>query len=39
MSFEINGKIYETDENGYLKNPAQWNREIAKYLAKLLGID
>lgn len=33
MSFEINGKVYETDEEGYLVNLADWNEEVAKYLA------
>ncbi|MEJ5210760.1 TusE/DsrC/DsvC family sulfur relay protein [Thiobacter aerophilum] len=33
MSFEINGKVYETDEEGYLVNLADWNEEVAKHLA------
>ncbi len=33
MSFEINGKIYETDEEGYLVNLSDWNEEVAKHLA------
>ena len=33
MSFEINGKVYETDEEGYLVNLSDWNEEVAKYLA------
>jgi tRNA 2-thiouridine synthesizing protein E len=33
MGFEINGKTYETDEEGYLVNLAEWDEEAAKYLA------
>jgi sulfur relay (sulfurtransferase) DsrC/TusE family protein len=29
MSFEINGKTYETDEEGYLLNLADWTTEAA----------
>jgi TusE/DsrC/DsvC family sulfur relay protein len=32
-SFEINGKTYETDEEGYLVNLAEWDEEAAKHLA------
>ena len=34
MGFEINGKTYETDEEGYLVNLAEWDEEAAKHLAK-----
>ncbi|MEW5767836.1 MAG: TusE/DsrC/DsvC family sulfur relay protein [bacterium] len=34
MSFELNRKTYETDENGGLQNPEDWNEEVAKYLAR-----
>ncbi|MBF0609743.1 MAG: TusE/DsrC/DsvC family sulfur relay protein [Magnetococcales bacterium] len=33
-SFELNGKTYETDEDGYLLNLADWNEDVAHYLAK-----
>ena len=33
-SFELNGKTYETDEDGYLTNIADWNEDVANYLAK-----
>ena len=33
MGFEINGKTYETDEEGYLVNLAEWDEEAAKFLA------
>ena len=32
MGFEINGKTYETDEEGYLVNLSEWDEEAAKYL-------
>ena len=34
MSFEINGKTYETDEEGYLLNLADWTPEAAAHLAE-----
>ena len=38
-SFELNGKSYETDEEGYLTNIADWNEDVANYLAKEESID
>lgn len=32
------GKTFETDEQGYLKNTADWNEELAKSLAADIGI-
>ena len=34
MSIEINGTTYETDEEGYLVNLADWTQEIGEYIAK-----
>ncbi|MEI7537219.1 MAG: TusE/DsrC/DsvC family sulfur relay protein [Comamonadaceae bacterium] len=34
MSFEIDGMTYETDEEGYLLNLAEWTPEAAAYLAE-----
>lgn len=34
MSFELNGKTYETDEEGYLTNLSDWSEETAEYIAK-----
>jgi len=34
MSFEINGKTYDTDEEGYLLNLADWTNEAAEHLAQ-----
>ena len=39
MAIEINGKTYETDEEGYLVNIADWNEEIANAIAKVESID
>ncbi|MDI6792243.1 MAG: TusE/DsrC/DsvC family sulfur relay protein [bacterium] len=39
MSFELNRKTYETDENGCLQNPEDWNKKVAKYLARGVEID
>ncbi|MCP4757162.1 MAG: TusE/DsrC/DsvC family sulfur relay protein [Proteobacteria bacterium] len=33
MGFELNGKTYETDEDGYLIDIAEWTEEVATYLA------
>lgn len=32
--FELNGKVYETNEAGYLANVEDWDKEAAMYLAK-----
>ena len=34
MSFEIDGKTYDTDEEGYLLNLAEWTVEAAGHLAE-----
>jgi tRNA 2-thiouridine synthesizing protein E len=39
MSFEISGKTYETDEEGYLTNLGDWNEDVAAYLAKQENVD
>lgn len=31
---DVNGKSYETDEEGYLVNLGEWNRDVADYIAK-----
>ena len=33
MAFEINGKTYETDEEGFLLNLAEWDRDAALHMA------
>jgi dissimilatory sulfite reductase related protein len=34
MSIEVNGKTYETDEEGYLADLNQWEPEVATVMAK-----
>ncbi len=34
MPIEVNGTSYETDEEGYLVNLAEWNKDIGEALAK-----
>jgi dissimilatory sulfite reductase related protein len=34
MSFELHGKVLETDEEGYLVNLADWSEEAADYIAQ-----
>ncbi|MBF0427547.1 MAG: TusE/DsrC/DsvC family sulfur relay protein [Magnetococcales bacterium] len=38
-SFELNGRTYETDEDGYLANLPDWNPDVAAYLAKSEAVD
>lgn len=35
---EIAGKVVEFDEEGFLANPADWDKEIAQALAEEIGI-
>ena len=39
MAIEVNGKSYETDEEGYLVNLAEWDEDIAKVIAEQEKID
>jgi sulfur relay (sulfurtransferase) DsrC/TusE family protein len=34
MSFDINGKTYETDEEGYLVNLSDWDTDAAAHIAE-----
>ena len=39
MSVDVNGKVLETDEEGYLINLSDWTEDAAKALAVNEGID
>lgn len=39
MQKQLGGQEVDVDEQGYMQNPDQWNGEIAKEIAKELGID
>ena len=39
MTIEVNGKSLETDEEGYLSNLADWEKDVADVMAKADGID
>ena len=39
MAIEVNGVTYETDEEGYLTNLADWNEDIANTIAKTENVD
>ena len=39
MGFEINGKTYETDEEGYLLNLSEWTEDAANYIAKTENVE
>ncbi|MCP3867544.1 MAG: TusE/DsrC/DsvC family sulfur relay protein [Gammaproteobacteria bacterium] len=38
MSYEVNGKSIETNDNGYLENHEEWNEEVAAVIAESEGI-
>lgn len=39
MAYELNGTTYEHDEEGYLTDLNQWNKELADLIAKDEGIE
>ena len=39
MGFELSGKTYETDEEGYLVNLGDWSEDVAAFLAQQEQID
>ena len=39
MAIELNGKTYETDEEGYLADLSQWDEHVADYMAKDDDVD
>lgn len=38
-TIEVNGKSFETDEEGYLVNLSDWNEEIAQHIAATENVD
>ena len=38
-TIEVDGKTYETDEEGYLVNLTDWNKDVANYIAKTENIE
>jgi len=39
MALEVNGKTYETDEEGYLANLSEWTPELATAMAAADGAE
>lgn len=39
MAYEVNGQSFEADEEGYLINLADWNKDLAVLIAKDEGIE
>ena len=39
MSYEVDGKTIETDEEGYITNLSDWTPELADVIAKAEGIE
>ena len=38
-TFEVDGKKYEVDEDGFLQEPDRWSEDVAKDLAKSESVD
>ncbi len=36
--FEVNGRQYQVDEDGFLENPEVWNQDVAKDFATSEGV-
>ena len=39
MSFDVNGRSYETDEEGYLADLSEWSSDVAGHMAELDDCD
>ena len=39
MAVDINGKTFETEEEGYLANLSDWSSDVAQYMAELDDCD
>ena len=39
MSFDVNGRSYETDEEGYLANLSDWSSDVAGHMVELDDCD
>ncbi len=38
-TYEVDGRAYEVDEDGFLQEPDRWSDDVAKDFAKTEGID
>jgi tRNA 2-thiouridine synthesizing protein E len=38
-TFEIEGRSFEVDEDGFLQDPSLWNEEVAALFAKTEGVE
>ncbi len=38
MAYEVNGKVLETTENGYLESLDNWDKDVAEVIAAAEGI-
>ena len=38
-TIEVNGKSYETDEEGYLVNLGEWTEDVAKHIAQTENVE
>ena len=37
-TYEVEGRVYEVDEDGFLDNPEIWNEDVAKDFAASEGV-
>lgn len=39
MGYEVNGKVLETTDTGYIVDHDEWNQDVARAIAQTEGID
>ena len=39
MGYEVDGKVLETTDTGYIVNHEEWNQDVARAIAKTEGLD
>ena len=39
MAYEVNGSVFEADEEGYITDISAWNKDLAELIAKDENID
>lgn len=39
FEIQVNGKRLQTDEEGFLLDPAEWNQEVAETIARIEDLD
>ena len=39
MAYEVNGKVLETTDTGYIVNHDEWDRDVARVIAQAEGLE